>query len=142
MVKNFQTRWRGILLSLIGIVTIMWLAFTDQLGLYIHPRYFVFTVVMAAFAAVFVLLAFVLPPRAEPDSHTHDDAPSIERGNGWWAAGSIVIVLATAVAMLGLPPAVLTTSTALSMASAMRGSMLRGTHSSVRGDGAAASKRK
>ncbi len=111
MVKNFQTRWRGILLSLIGIVTIMWLAFTDQLGLYIHPRYFVFTVVMAALAAVFVLLAFALPPRAEPDSHTHDDAPSIERGNGWWAAGSIVIVLATAVAMLVLPPAVLTTST-------------------------------
>lgn len=115
------------MLSLIGIVAILWLAVTDQLGLYIHPRYFVFTIVMAAIAIVFVLLAFTLPARGtaavhgDPHDNTHDDdntqahdhdaSPATDRGTRWWAAASLVLVLVTAVAMLVLPPAVLTTAT-------------------------------
>jgi uncharacterized repeat protein (TIGR03943 family) len=123
LAKLFQSRWRGILLSLIGIVAILWLAVTDQLGLYIHPRYFVFTIVMAVIAIVFVLLAFTLPASdttavdGDPHDHDHDHAhdhdapPATDRRTRWWATASLVLVLVTAVAMLVLPPAVLTTAT-------------------------------
>jgi uncharacterized repeat protein (TIGR03943 family) len=119
LAKLFQSRWRGILLSLIGIVAILWLAVTDQLGLYIHPRYFVFTIVMAVISIVFVLLAFTLPARNTPaieqdahdHTHDHDASPATDRGTRWWAAGSFALVLVTGIAMLVLPPAVLTTAT-------------------------------
>ncbi len=56
--RTFSTelrRWRGVLL--IGAISIgtVWLATTGQLGLYIHPRYIVFTVIMAVVAIAFVI---------------------------------------------------------------------------------------
>ncbi len=61
-------------LSLIGLVATIWLGLTGQLALYIHPRYFVFTVIMAVIAGVLALAAFALVPGANdaPDGgHTH-----------------------------------------------------------------------
>lgn len=118
MRKNFLTHWRGVILSLIGIVATVWLALTGQLGLYIHPRYFVFTVTMAIIAAVGVLLACAILPA--PARHAHDDADPAAgehdggagtRGQGWWIGASVFLVAATAVALLALPPATLTTAT-------------------------------
>ena len=58
---------------LVGAVATLWLAATGKLTLYIHPRYTVFTVVMASAAVILVLAAFaVLPGRREDDHHHHD----------------------------------------------------------------------
>ncbi|MBK0417640.1 TIGR03943 family protein [Leucobacter sp. CSA1] len=108
------THWKGLLLSSIGIAASCWLAFSGRLGWYVHPRYFAFTVVMMAIAAVAVLAAFaVLGVRgAEADADATPDAeprPAPARWRGW---GTVVLITATAVALLVLPPATLTTSTA------------------------------
>jgi uncharacterized repeat protein (TIGR03943 family) len=108
LASRFLHRWRGVLLSLIGIVAIVWLAFTDQLGLYIHPRYFVFTVIMAVIAAVFVLLAFALPPQTGSGQHDHE-TPT--RGAWLWVPANLVLLSLTAAGMLALPPTTLTTAT-------------------------------
>lgn len=125
------------MLALIGIVATVWLAATDRLGLYIHPRYFWFTVVMAAIAAVFVVVAFAMTPvreptdeatdaaapadRARPDDrdhdhdhdhdHEHEPPRSPVRGSLRVALAATVLVGAAA-SLLVLPPATLTSATA------------------------------
>ncbi|MGL4340159.1 MAG: TIGR03943 family putative permease subunit [Rhodoglobus sp.] len=104
-------------MSLIGIVSVSSLALTDRLGFYIHPRYYIFTVVMAVIAAVFVVLAFAFLPSTGTTDEIHDahgsdhHKSSHPRSTGWWCAVSVVLVAATAVALLVLPPETLTTST-------------------------------
>jgi uncharacterized repeat protein (TIGR03943 family) len=105
-------RWQGILLALIGIVATAWLAATDRLGLYIHPRYFWFTVIMAAVAAVLVVAAFAVAPLAEPESHEHAPDASTTRSGSIRAALAVTIVVGAAFALLVLPPATLTSATA------------------------------
>lgn len=128
------------LLSLVGIVATVWLAATGQLGLYIHPRYYVFTTVMAVIAAVFTVAAFAIVPESGPardeerelgdvhdhGDHDHDhehehgdhehehehDAPSRQAGGRTAAVvGSVLVTVLTTGALLVLPPATLTTST-------------------------------
>jgi uncharacterized repeat protein (TIGR03943 family) len=90
LLRRLIARWQGIVLALIGIVATVWLAVTDRLGLYIHPRYFEFTVIMAVIGAVLVVAAFAFTPlddgndghdgddgrdgRDEHDEHGHSDA--------------------------------------------------------------------
>ncbi|MDO9395622.1 MAG: TIGR03943 family protein [Herbiconiux sp.] len=137
MSDRLIARWRGIALSLIGIVATVWLAASGQLGLYIHPRYFEFTVIMAVLAGVVVLAAFALVPGApDADGHDHGDGPGPADGpehadgpssshshasaahpprrrrlDALWAAAAVVIIAGTAVALLVLPPQTLTTAT-------------------------------
>ncbi len=116
------------LLSLIGIIATLWLTVTGQLGLYIHPRYFVFTAVMAVLAAVFTVAAFAIVPSADAElddtehDHAHDDhahepdhqpeEPGGKPPSGTAAlVGSVLVIVLTAGALLALPPATLTTST-------------------------------
>lgn len=122
--NRLVARWQGIVLALIGIVATVWLALTDRLGLYIHPRYSVFTVVMALIAAVLVTAAFAMTPVGDDDdAHDHDaDANGDRTGDGrprgrprvdelrGVIAGTIV--LGAIVALLVLPPATLTSATA------------------------------
>jgi uncharacterized repeat protein (TIGR03943 family) len=139
--REFLRRWQGVILAAIGVVATLWLAATNRLGFYIHPRYFVFTVVMAVIAVVFVVGAFaVVPllrrratdaagPEADGDDvlhehehdhdHDHDhehDAPAAgpaasARRRLGTAAG-VAVLVGTALALLVLPPATLTTATA------------------------------
>lgn len=107
-------------MSLIGVVAILWLGVTGKLEFYIHPRYVVFTIVMALVGGAASIAAFlVIPGRAThehahngPDDHEHEPAPR----SGWRAtsaiAGSVLLVAATVVALLVLPPATLTSATA------------------------------
>ncbi|WP_236713666.1 TIGR03943 family putative permease subunit [Rathayibacter tanaceti] len=117
-------------LSLIGVVSTLWLAATGQLGLYIHPRYFEFSVVLAVMAGVLLVLAFAIVPGSDEDphggvedahggveeadahGHLHDHAP----GGPWrrWSAvvAGVAVIASAAVALLVLPPAALTPSTA------------------------------
>ena len=118
--NRLVARWQGIVLALIGIVATVWLALTDRLGLYIHPRYSVFTVVMALIAAVLVTAAFAMTPVGDDDgAHDHDaDANGDRTGDGrprgrprvdelrGVIAGTIV--LGAIVALLVLPSATAT----------------------------------
>lgn len=107
-------RWLGVTLSLIGVVAILWLGATGQLELYIHPRYTVFTVVMAVIGGAASIAAFLVVP-GRSHGHHDDDAGLPDRA-GWRAtvavAGSVLLVAATVVALLVLPPATLTSTTA------------------------------
>jgi len=129
--KRLADRWRGIALSLLGIVATLWLAATGQLGLYIHPRYFVFTVVAAVLTAVIVIASFAILPSTEDDSehdHDHEDEhdflgtdeeaalshshkpPALRRaGTVLWSVSTTLIVAGAFVALILLPPQSLST---------------------------------
>ena len=98
-------RWRGIGLSLVVVVSTVWLGMTGQLGLYIHPRYFVFTIVMAALGLIFVVASFLVPTSA-------GDGPRSSRRTALSLGGSAVLLLVAAGAVLAVPPATLTSATA------------------------------
>ncbi len=110
------------MLSLIGVVAILWLGATGRLELYIHPRYVVFTIVMAVIGGAASIAAFlVVPGRSAHEhehghDHDHDELPENPPRTGWRAAvaitGSVLLVAATVVALLVLPPATLTSATA------------------------------
>ncbi|TFD70604.1 TIGR03943 family protein [Cryobacterium sp. Hb1] len=106
--SHLITRWRGALLSLIGIVATVWLGITGQLGLYIHPRYFAFSIIMAVVAAAVVIVSFALSPGDEHAGHDHEAETGHKR---FWAGASSVVIAASAVALLVLPPTTLTTTT-------------------------------
>jgi putative membrane protein len=98
-------RWQGILLVVAALVATVWLGATNQLILYIHPRYVVFTVIMALLGLVLVVASFVDRP-----DHDHDEKPK-----RWRAALSLsatVLTLVMAFALVVVPPTTLTTATA------------------------------
>ncbi len=136
------------MLALIGIVATVWLAVTDRLGLYIHPRYTVFTVVMALIASVIVVAAFAMAPIAgdgdedhehhdadhEHDDvdHEHDDADHDQpaarsrRGDTVRALLAGTIIAGATIALLVLPPSTLTSATATQRSINSGGSTLEG----------------
>ena len=137
MRRRLIARWQGILLALVGIVATIWLALTDQLGLYISPATSWFAILMAIIGAVFVIAAFAWPPledehasgsdvsspaprargkRSVPvpvpvPEHEHAHAPSAPPGRIRTAVTAVIIVGAT-LALLVLPPATLTSAVA------------------------------
>ncbi|KQM60472.1 TIGR03943 family putative permease subunit [Agreia sp. Leaf210] len=112
MLERILARWQGLALSLIGIVSISWLALTGQLGLYIHPRYFVFTVVMAALGGLLTLAAFAVAP--EKDDHEPLQVDTTVTRPRWRSLLPLAGIAATGVAFVALvivPPSTLTTAT-------------------------------
>jgi putative membrane protein len=101
---RFVQRWRGVVLMSVVVVATVWLAVTNQLILYIHPRYVVFTVIMAVVALVFVASSAFL---REP--HDHDEKPSrLQNGISIAAAGLSLVIAA---GLIIVPPATLTSAT-------------------------------
>ncbi|MBF4618754.1 TIGR03943 family protein [Clavibacter sp. VKM Ac-2873] len=110
----------GLVLLAACIVSTLWLAVTGQLGLYIHPRYFVFTGIMAVIGLVATVAGFALRPSEAADGHDHahdhdGGSPSPDARGTLRARVSRVTVAAvvtvTVVAVLVLPPRTLTQST-------------------------------
>lgn len=122
------------MLTLVGVIATLWLAATGQLSLYIHPRYILFSVILALIAAALAVTGFLLVP-AEPHNHNHardpghphpdgptgelPDAPEANRvrraGRGTGrlrAAGSLTVVAAAVIGLLLLPPSRLSAVTA------------------------------
>lgn len=93
-------------MALAVVATVIYAA-TNQLVLYIHPRYIIFTVVMVVVALVLIVASVVI--RAPGD---HDDEETPSRGSRMLGVGAAVIAAAVAVAMVVLPPATLTSTTA------------------------------
>ena len=98
-------RWRGVILIGAAVVATLWLAVGNQLVLYIHPRYIIFTVVMAG-VALLLVIAGSLRGRGEED----DETPS--RGAVVVSVAAVVAGVAVAVVMVALPPATLSSATA------------------------------
>lgn len=100
-------RWRGVILIGAATVAILWLALSGQLVLYIHPRYVVFTVIMAVITLIFVTASTLSRSAGEDD----EDAP-VGRWPRAISLTGLVLAGATVVAMLVLPPATLSSATA------------------------------
>ena len=92
---------------------ILWLYFSGQLSLYIHPRYHLFTAVMSTIAVAGVLLGLGYSSwRKSQDAHDHnhdhdhDDVPSGAASRAaLWA--STILSAATVATLVLLPPATL-----------------------------------
>jgi putative membrane protein len=97
-------RWRGVILIIAALVSTVWLALNNQLTLYIHPRYVVFTVVMAAIAMVLVIASFLLRP-----GHDHDEPQT--RSQARLSTIASVLAVVVAALMVVIPPATLTSAT-------------------------------
>lgn len=99
-------RWRGVAIIAAMAAVTLWLAISGQLALYIHPRYNVFTILMA-------VIAVVLAVAAVASRRSHDDdgppPPRSTRALGLTAAG---IAAVFTVGMIVIPPATLSTATA------------------------------
>ncbi|MCI2957593.1 TIGR03943 family protein [Agromyces atrinae] len=110
--SRLLSRWQGVVLSLLGIVATLWLAASGQLGLYIHPRYYGFTVIMAVLAAVLCLAAFAFVPGSTDEDDEHEGhATPAPRGRRWAMLGGAAIIVGSAIALLALPPAALSSAT-------------------------------
>ncbi|HEY4270243.1 MAG TPA: TIGR03943 family protein [Galbitalea sp.] len=111
-------RWRGIILLATVSIATLWFGATGRLVFYVHPRYLVFTIIMAGVALAFCTARVVMVVRARPAAdHDHDEEdddpaprPGIQRV---LSIGTIVIATAVAAAMVALPPATLSSATAL-----------------------------
>lgn len=101
----------GSLLAIFGFALVIWLGATDKLGWYIHPRYFWFTLTMVVIGAVALLAAETTPASGSSRPTTHTSITSRIR-----ACGLFVLVSASAVTLLVLPPATLTASSAMQRA--------------------------
>lgn len=102
--RYFVERWQGVLLTLVAVVATIWLGLTGQLGLYIHPRYFVFTLVMAAIGLVFVVAGFGLRERFE--------VPRTSRARTALSLVGVTLLMLAGLAAVVVPPRTLTAATA------------------------------
>jgi putative membrane protein len=98
-------RWQGVVLIAASLVATVWLAATNQLILYINPRYVVFTVIMAVIGLILVVASFIDRP-----DHDHDEKPTAL--NTVVSVAATVLSIGVAVALVVVPPATLTTATA------------------------------
>src|SRR5690606_15584387 len=90
----------------LAVIATVWLGFGNQLVLYIHPRYIVFTLVMAVIALVLVIASTLFPP-------AEDEQPAVPTRRlqllGFVAVAAAALL---AISMIALPPATLTSATA------------------------------
>ena len=100
---------RGPLFIGVTVAVVLWLWWSGNLSLYIHPRYHVFTAVMAVIAVVaLVLFAAIGVARAKTD-HDHDHDHEQKATAAEWVSTAIAAV--ALIALVALPPATLTTQT-------------------------------
>ncbi|PPF76396.1 TIGR03943 family putative permease subunit [Pseudoclavibacter sp. Z016] len=78
MLERLLSRWRGVALTLFTVVATVWLSMTGGLSLYIHPRYFVFTSIMAVIGGVLAIAAIAVTPGRDDHDHGHDHDHSHE----------------------------------------------------------------
>ena len=99
--------WRGVFaIGALTLVTV-WLGWEGMLGFYIHPRYNVFTLVMAVIGVTLMAIAFFVPHSDHSHAgHRHTKGPSVME---WLSLSLVAVVVALA---LILPPTTLSSYTA------------------------------
>jgi uncharacterized repeat protein (TIGR03943 family) len=99
--------WRGVFA--IGVLTLVtvWLGWQGMLGFYIHPRYNLFTLVMAMIGVALMAIALFVPHTGHSHAgHKHARGPSVME---WLSLGLVAVVVLIA---LVLPPTTLSSYTA------------------------------
>ena len=94
------------------VVGTLWLAATGDLDLYVHPRYFGFTLVMAVLGGVIALAALIFLPGSEDTEEVHDAHEATAPAQSWHTplfrvGGRLLVTGAATFAVLVLPPATL-----------------------------------
>lgn len=126
--SRLVAHWKGLALTLVAAIATAWLGVTGQLGLYIHPRYYVFTLIMAGIALVLTIGAFLMVPGPdEHDEHEHeghdgsdghglDTRKTVRAGRRrpllafGGSLAAVVIIASAAVGLLVVPPSALTSA--------------------------------
>lgn len=107
--------WRGVIAIAVLAVVSLWLGAEGRLGFYIHPRYNLFTIAMAAIAIVLLVIA-VATKRADDHDHDHSHSEGRrgprQRRLARAETVSLGFVVAVVAAVLVLPPATLSSATA------------------------------
>lgn len=103
-------RWHGIVLCCAALISTIWLALTNQLVLYIHPRYVVFTVIMAVLALLLVIAGVARRPGLH--DHESNDSKSYPAVRRLVSAVATILTVAISLALIVVPPATLTAATA------------------------------
>jgi uncharacterized repeat protein (TIGR03943 family) len=109
--EDVLRNWSGAALALVGVIATIWLAATGTLTLYVHPRYTLLTVIMAVLTLL--LLVLLAAVRVSPAAHEHSDHDHGTRVSAFgrllvWSKAAVLIC--TALALLVLPPATLSSS--------------------------------
>ncbi|WP_210508229.1 TIGR03943 family protein [Naasia sp. SYSU D00057] len=114
MLDTLAARWTGLALALLTVVGTLWLALTGDLDLYVHPRYFGFTITMAVVGGLLAVAAVLFLP-GHPlgeDAHDAEEVTESTARSPFATAGRVVIVAAATVALLVLSPATLSSRVA------------------------------
>ena len=98
--------WRGPLLIAGVAAVVLWLYFSGNLSLYIHPRYHLFTAVMSVIAVVAVVIGTGYQASRPDDEHDEHDS-----GSKVAFVASTVLSVGTLLALILIPPATLGTTT-------------------------------
>jgi uncharacterized repeat protein (TIGR03943 family) len=109
--EHVLRNWSGAALALVGVIATIWLATTGRLTLYVHPRYTLLTVIVAALTLLVLLgtAAVGLSPAADED-HDHDRVARVSAFSRLllWCKG--VVLICAALALLVIPPATLSST--------------------------------
>lgn len=91
-------------------IVVLWLWATNSLSLYIHPRYFTFTAIMALLALLAVVARAFVRSSSTDEDHEHD------HGSRWARFVSSALGVGAIGVLVVLPPALLGPDTALNRA--------------------------
>lgn len=98
-IKDITLNWAGVLLALLSAIATLWLTLTNKLDLYIHPRYIVFSAVLATILLLGIVVAVWLKPGfASVKSHPL---------RIYWTLGLLILAIFM---LIVLRPATLTTA--------------------------------
>lgn len=100
--------WRGVLAIAVFAAVTLWLSVEGRLGFYIHPRYNLFTTVMAVIGLSLVVIAAATH---KADAH-HHDAPRRSRRTKVTDILSVGMTTTVLLVVLVLPPTTLSSATA------------------------------
>ena len=109
--EDVLRNWSGAALALVGVIATIWLAATGTLTLYVHPRYTLLTVIMAVLTLlVLVGMAAVGVPSAADEDGDHDHVTRVSAFGRLLVWSKAAVLICTALALLVLPPATLSSS--------------------------------
>ncbi len=99
--------WRGVWAVAVLTVVTLWLAWQGMLGFYIHPRYNIFTILMASIGVVLLVIASLTSGQGRSHAgHRHARGPTVVE---WLSLGMVAALIALSVV---LPPTTLSSYTA------------------------------
>jgi putative membrane protein len=102
--------WRGVIAVGVFALATLWLGYEGRLGFYIHPRYNLFTTVMAGIGiALLAVAVFTHKPQGHDHDHDHPRRPRRYRATDIASVGITTAVLLTVIV---LPPTTLSSATA------------------------------